>query len=84
MAKTLVSPDEIVVIINAEMKKSKALDGDCRECQVRQISRVTEHDAQQLRRNWNVDMVNGECRGGCREVLAEVASGVGREFDAAW
>ena len=84
MAKTLGSQDEIVATLNAEMKKSKALDGDCRKCQVRRISRVTDHEAQQLGRNWNVDMVNGECQGGCMEALLEVASSVGREFDAAW
>lgn len=84
MAKTLVSPEKIVVAINAKMKQSKALDGDCRECEVRRVSRVTGHEAQQLGYNWNVDMVNGECRGGCMEVLEEVVKAVGREFDVSW
>lgn len=84
MAKTLVLPDEIVAALNAEMKQSKALDGDCRECRVRRVSRATDHEAQQLGRNWNVDMVNGECRGDCADVLAEVARNVGRKFNAAW
>lgn len=84
MAKTLASPDEIVATLNAAMKKSKVLDGDCRECQVRRVGRVTDQDAQQLGRNWNVDIVNGDCRDECMVVLAEVARNVGREFDAEW
>ncbi len=84
MSKTLVSPDKIVAVLNTEMQNSKALDGDCRECQVRRIRRVTDEEAMQLGRNWNVDMVKGECRGGCMEVLQEVARVVGREYDASW
>jgi hypothetical protein len=84
MAKMLVLPDQIVAMLNAEMKKSTALDGDCRECLVRRVSRVPDHEAKQLRRNWNVDMVNGECQGDCMEVLQEVAIAVGYEYDVSW
>lgn len=84
MAKTLVSPEKIVAALNDAMKASKMLDGDCNECRVRRVGRVNDQDAQQLGRNWNVDIVNGDCQGGCMDVLQEVAQVVGREFDVLW
>lgn len=84
MAKTLQTPDQIINVLNAAMAESDALDGDCRECQVRRIGRVTEQEAEQLGRNWNVDMVNGECHGGCMEVLEQKAREIGSQFDVDW
>ncbi|ORE89454.1 hypothetical protein ATO7_06225 [Oceanococcus atlanticus] len=84
MQKTLMTPEEIVNALNSAMANSGALDGDCKECQVRRIGRVTEQEAGQLGRNWNVEMVNGECLGECMAVLTEVAKEVGRKLDASW
>jgi len=51
---------------------------------VRSVGRVTDEDQKELGRNWNVDMVNGECGGECRAVLVEIALAVGNELDASW
>lgn len=83
-SKILVIPEKIVVTLNLAMSKSNASDGDCRECQVRRISRLTDEEAGQLGRNWNVDLVNGECQGECTKVLEQLASSVGADFEAAW
>jgi hypothetical protein len=69
MTKALQTPEQIKKAINLAMAKSDALDGDCRECQVRRICRDTAEEAKQLGRNWNVNMVNGKCRGDCMAVL---------------
>ena len=82
--KKTVPPGEIVEALNGAISKSNALDGDCKECRVRRVGRVTDEEEKQLGRNWNVDMVNGECGGECRAVLAEIALAVGKELDASW
>ncbi len=41
-------------------------------------------EAKYLGRNWNVDMVNGECGGDCMKVLEKMAKVIGRKFDAVW
>ena len=84
MSKTLVPCEQIAEMLNAKMKISEALGGDCRECRVRRVGRVTDMDARLLGRNWDVDMVNGECKGDCLEVLREVASVIGNRFDVLW
>ena len=84
MTKALETPEQIKDAINLAMAKSDALDGDCRECQVRRICRVTAEEAKQLGRNWNVDMVNGECRGECMAVLEAIVNVVGKKHEAIW
>lgn len=84
MTKILQTPEEIKDVINLAMAKSDTLDGDCRECQVRRISRVTAEEAKQLGRNWNVDMVNGECQGECLAALEAIVNVVGRKYEAIW
>ncbi|BAV32766.1 hypothetical protein SCL_0444 [Sulfuricaulis limicola] len=83
-AKRVVSPEEIVAVLNKALAESAALEGDCRECQVRRVGRVTDEEARQLGRNWNVDMVNGECGGECYDVLVDIAREVGGALDASW
>ncbi len=82
MEKTLITPVQIVTELNTAMAESEELDGDCKECQVRRVGRVTEEEAKYLGRNWNVDMVNGECGGDCMKVLEKMAKVIGRKFDA--
>jgi hypothetical protein len=82
--KKSVLPNEIVKALNSAISKSDALDGDCQECRVRRVGRVTDEEEKQLGRNWNVDMVNGECVGECRDVLVEIAREIGKELDASW
>ena len=82
--KRTASPEEIVKALNSAISQLDALDGDCRECRVRRISRVTYGEEKQLDRNWNVDMVNGECGGECRAILEDIARAVGKELDAFW
>ena len=82
--KKTVSPEEIVEALNSAISTSDALDGDCQECRVRRVGRVTDEEEKQLGRNWNVDMVNGECGGECHAVLVEIALAVGKELDASW
>lgn len=84
MKKELQTPDQIKNSLNITMAKSKALDGDCKECQVRSIGRVTEEEAKKLGRNWNVNKVNGECQGDCMAVLEQAAKELGKKFDADW
>ena len=84
MTKTLQTPEQIKDAINLPMANSDALDGDCRECKVRRISRVTAEEANQLGRDWNVSMVNGECRGECMAVLEATVNLVGRKYEAIW
>lgn len=83
-SKKVVAPEKIVITLNLAMSKSNALDGDCRECQVHHISRLTDEAAKQLGRNWNVDLVNGECQGECTKVLEQLARSIGADFEAAW
>ena len=66
------------------MAKSDALDGDCKECQVRRVSRLTEEEVTRFGRNWNVDMFSGECRGECLEVLAAELDLLGKKYEAIW
>lgn len=82
--KTLETPEQIKDAINTAIAGSDALDGDCKECQVKRICRVTEDCAKQLGRNWNVDIVNGECRNGCMEVLEAIVNVVGKKHEAVW
>lgn len=84
MEKTQQTPDQIVNALNDEMAGSDALDGDCRECKVRHIGRVPDQEAEQLGRNWDVGMVNGECHGGCMEVLEQIVRKIGSQYDADW
>ena len=84
MEKPLVNPEEIIEAINEIMSISDALDGDCRECNARRIGRVTDEEEKQLGRDWNVDMISGECKGECSSVLVQAANEVGRKFDAIW
>lgn len=84
MTKALQTPQQIKDAINLAMSKSDALDGDCKKCQVRRIRRVTAEEAKQLGRNWNVDMVNGECRGECMSVLGAIVNVVGKQHEAIW
>lgn len=84
MTKSLETPEQIKDAINLAMAESDALDGDCRECQVRRICRVTAEEANQLGRNWNVDMVNGECQGECKAVLEATVNVVGKKHEAIW
>jgi len=65
------------------MANSDELDGDCKKCEVRRISRVTAEEEKYLGRNWDVDMVNGECRA-CMGILENIAKRIGREFDTLW
>ena len=82
--KELQIPEQIKNALNDSMSKSIALDGDCNGCQVRRIGRVTEKEANYLGRNWNVDMVNGECQGDCMAVLEQTAMELGEKIDAVW
>lgn len=82
--KALQTPDQIINALNVAMAKSNALDGDCKGCQVRRIGRVTDEEAKYLGRNWNIDMVNGECQGDCMTVLEQTAKELGKKFDAVW
>jgi len=82
--KELQTPDQIKNSLNVTMAKSTALDGDCKECQVRGIGRVTEEEANHLGRNWNVNMLNGECKGDCIAVLEQTAMELGKKVDAVW
>ncbi len=84
MGKEVHTPKQIVNELNAAMAESDALDGDCKECQARRIGLVTDEEANLLGRNWNVDMVNGQCDGGCKEVLEQVANAIGEKYDADW
>lgn len=83
-SKKRVTPEEIVAALNEAMAHSTALGGDCRECRVRRVGRVTDAEAKQLGRNWNVDMTNGECRGECYELLVAVARDIGGALEAVW
>lgn len=84
MTKALQTPEQIKDAINLAMAQSDALDGKCKACQIRRISRVTSEEAKQLGRNWNMGMGSGECRGECMAVLKAVVDQLGREFDAIW
>ena len=84
MAKAMVSSDQIVSKINEEMRSTHELGGDCHECQVRRVRPVSDNEAKELGRNWNVDMTNGECFGDCKDVLGAVTRRVGQEVDAKW
>lgn len=84
MTKTPKTPEQIKDEINLAMAKSDALDGDCRECKVKRLRRVTEEEAKQLGRNWNIDMINGECRGECVAVLDTIVSAIGKKHEAIW
>ena len=84
MSKTIKTPKEIVNALNEAMRESNELDGDCRRCQVRRITRITEEEAEQLGRNWNVDLVNDECIGECMGVLEVIARDLGGRYDAIW
>jgi len=78
------TPEEIKNALNVAMAQSLALGGDCQRCQVKRIARVTEEDAIRLGRNWNVDMVNGECQGDCMTVLEQTSRELGSKIDALW
>ena len=82
--KKLQTPEQIKNALNVAMSESIALDGDCKGCQVRRIGRVTDEEANHLGRNWNVDMVNGECQGECMAVLEQTAMELGKKVDAVW
>lgn len=84
MKKALQTPDRIKDEINVAMANSEELDGDCKECQVRRISRISDVEAKLLGRNWNVDLVNGECRGECMAVLEATVRLLGTKYDAIW
>jgi len=53
-------------------------------CQVLRICATTEEESKQLGRNWNIDMVNGECQGDCMAVLEQTAKTFGNRYDAIW
>ena len=74
--------EKIVVTLNLAMSESNALDGDCRDCQVRRISRLMDEEARQLGRNWNVDFVAASAKVECMKILEQLASSVGADFDA--
>lgn len=84
MKKVLQTPEQIKEALNIAMATSEELDGDCKKCQVRRIGRVTEDETKQLGRNWNVEMVNGECRGECMALLRDRAKIIGNKYDAIW
>jgi len=84
MSKDQKTTERIKDEINHAMAESDDLDGDCRGCQVRRICPVTVEEAKQLGRNWNVDMVNGECRGECQKVLRAILDKVGETYEAIW
>lgn len=84
MNKKLRTTEQITEIVNAAMESSETLDGDCKNCRVKRVCRVSEDEARQLGRNWNVDMVNGECRGECMSVLEVTVRDLGKAYEAIW
>lgn len=84
MTKEFKTPEEIQEEINNAMQNSNALDGDCKDCQVRRICQIPEDEQIILGRNWNIDMVSGECQGDCKSVLEQIAKEVGNKFEANW
>lgn len=82
--KKIVSPEEIVDSLNSALSKSTALDGDCQKCRVHQVNRISNDDAEQLGRNWNIVFMNGECGGGCHAVLVDITRAIGDELEASW
>lgn len=84
MSKSSMTTEQIILEVNRMMAASDALDGDCKKCRVKRLSRLTEDDAIRLRRNWNVDIVGGTCRGECMAVLEATIDLLGDKYDAVW
>ena len=84
IGKELKTPGQIKEAINIAMASSEALDGDCKECQARRICQVSEEDQNQLGRNWNIDIFNGECQGDCLAVIEQIARDIGDKYNAIW
>jgi hypothetical protein len=82
--KQLLNHNEMVQKINSALLSSEEADGDCKRCQVKSVARVTDAESMALDRNWNVGMVNGDCRGDCYTALDKIVSALGKDFEVAW
>ncbi len=82
LAKELKTMDEIIIMINAGMAESDALDGDCKGCRVSGVYKLKDQeDIDRLGRNWELSVANKYCTGECLAVLEYEAKKIARLFD---